>query len=284
MPYDIFCESSCDLPGELLDELNVKLIPLNVIIDGDTISNENLPMEEFYRLLRNGKDISTCAANINDYYEHFKPSLEAGLDILLMGFSSGLSSSVSNAGNSAQMLREEFPERKIIIVDTLAASGGHGMLVDIAAKKRGQGWSIEDTAEYIEDIKLKLCHFFTVASLFHLKKGGRVSAAAAVLGTIAGIKPILYMDENGKILLHSKSRGRKASIKDMIAMFDKHVVNPETQEIFISNCDCPQDAQYLADILSPRVKKVTVTNIGPVIGSHSGPETLALFFIGDSKI
>ena len=287
--YRIFTDSGSDLSVELAKQINVEVLPLHSVMTDakgtTTIDGTQLPVAEFYELLRKRYSAKTAAVNSDAFTEAFRPVLAAGEDVLYVGFSSGLSTTVNAAKIAAEDLAEEYPERKVIVIDTLAASLGEGLMVWLAAEKRDAGMSIEEVAEYLLSIRLNLCHWFTVDDLFFLKRGGRVSAATALVGTALGIKPIMHVDDEGHLTKVETARGRRKSVT---ALFDKmveSVVDPDGQTVFISHGDCREDAEYLASLIRERfaVKTVLIDYVGQVIGTHSGPGTLALFFLGAKR-
>ena len=286
--YVIYTDSSADLSPELVQETGVKLVPLSYTLDGVTAKNEESDITKlaaFYEKLRAGGMSITSAANAAEFEDAFRADLEAGKDILYIGFSSGLSSTVSAGATTAEELVKEYPGRKILVVDTLCASLGQGLLVYHCAKKKEAGASIEEVADYAEKTKLHLCHWFTVDDLHFLKRGGRVSAATAVVGSMLNIKPVLHVDNEGHLINVGKARGRAASIR-AIAEKMKQTASPalEKQTVFISHGDCLEDAETLAAIAREMgAADVRIGYIGPVIGSHSGPGTLALFFLGTER-
>lgn len=287
--YVILTDSSADLPAELYKELDLSLLPLTFLLDGETYENlpdgSTLPFHDFYEKLRGGSHVTTSAVNVEAFRQAFLPHLEAGRDILYLGFSSGLSSTYSAGHIAAQELAEEFPERKIICVDTLCASLGQGMLVYLTAKKRLAGATIEEAADFAEENKLHLCHWFTVDDLFFLKRGGRISAATALVGSALGIKPVLHVDDEGHLISVSKARGRKKSFAAMVEQMKQTAIDPSEQIPFISHGDCEDEAKELAEMVKKEfgVKDVIINHVGPVIGAHSGPGTMALFFLGTHR-
>lgn len=282
--YKLFIESSCDLTHEELKALDINLIPLKFICNGEALSNDEMGLDEFYKRLRAGEEFSTSAANISDYLDAFTPALEEGYDILHLAFSSGLSSSCQNAKLAAEELSKDYPDRKIYVVDSLCASMGHGLFGYLVAKKKEQGADIEEAKAYAEDLVPKISLSFTVQSLDHLHRGGRISGATALFGNLLGIKPLCYMNEEGKILMCGKVRGTKNALKSLYEKITEHGINLSEQTIFISHADDEKDAQMLADMLKDKVKEIHIGHIGPVIGSHCGPDTIALFFISDKKV
>lgn len=284
--YVIFTDSSCDLPKEVVSELGLEVVHLDVIVEGEEPkSNDKVDIPEFYNKLRNGKTASTSAVSIATFKDIFEPFFKEGKDIIYLGFSSGLSSTFNWGKTAGEELAEEYPDSRFYAVDTLAASLGQGLLVYLAAKKKLDGAGIEEVRDFVEENKLKLCHWFTVDDLFFLKRGGRVSAATAVMGTMLSIKPVLHVDDAGKLINVSKARGRKASIAALAARMEETAIDPANQTIFISHGDCLEEAEYLAELVKTKmgVKDILISPVGPVIGAHSGPGTMALFFIGTKR-
>ena len=284
--YLIVTDSSCDLPLDYAQKIGVKIIPLEVNIEGEgTKLNDEIDIKEFYSLLRSKKGVKTSAVNIDRFIEFFENVIAEDKDVLYIGFSSGLSATFMAAKNAAEELSEKYPDRKIVALDSLCASLGQGLLVTYAARKKKHGASFEDIVKYVENNKLNLCHWFTVDDLFFLKRGGRVSAATAVLGTALQIKPVLHVDNAGKLINVSKARGRDAAIKALVEKMKATAIKPQAQTVFISHGDCLDDANKLADMVRAEygIKDILISEIGPVIGAHSGPGTLALFFLGSER-
>lgn len=284
--YVILTDSSCDLPDDIVKKYQLEILQLDFIVEGEgSFHNDQADIEEVYSKLRNGANIKTSAANISQASEAIEALFNQKKDILYLGFSSGLSSTYQTVYMAGQELMEEYPERKMISVDTLAASMGQGLLVYKACQAKDAGKNLKENAQYIEDIKLKLCHWFTVDDLFFLKRGGRISGVTATVGTMLSIKPILHVDDEGHLINVSKVRGRKAAITELANRMEKLAVHPEDQDIFISHGDCIEDAEKLASIIKERFgnDRITISYVGPVIGAHSGPGTLALFFLGEHR-
>ncbi len=288
--FKIITDSTSDLPSGLVEELELHVIPMLFTVDGkdylNTPDERQLYSHDFYEMLRAGKTSTTTQINIEVFKEEMRPYLEKGLDVLYLGFSSGLSSTFNSARLAAAELTEDFPDRKIIIVDTLAASMGEGLLVYHAAMKKKQGMSLEETAAFVEENKLHLAHWFTVDDLNHLKRGGRVSGAAALIGTMLNIKPVLHVDDEGHLIPVDKVRGRRNSLAELVSHMEKTALSPGEQTVFISHGDAPEDAQYVEKLVRERfgVKTVYINPIGPVIGTHSGPGTVALFFLASKRL
>ena len=287
--YRIITDSCCDLTQTMADELDLTVAPLTVNYKGQEYQNfldgRSLDTHEFYMGLREGELTSTSAANPTLWAETMKPALEAGEDILVLAFSSGLSTTYNAACIAAEDLREQYPQRKIYVVDTLCASRGQGLLCYHVANRKAQGASLEEARDFAEENKLHLCHWFTVDDLHFLKRGGRVSATTAVVGSLLQIKPVMHMDNEGHLAVASKARGRKASIQAIANQIGISAYEPEKQTMFICHGDCLEDAQYLESILREtyHVPEVVTHFTGPVIGSHSGPGTLAVFFLGKER-
>lgn len=286
MSYRIITDTCCDFPQQMYEELNITAIPLCVRYQGaehDHYTDQWL--KDMYNGLRNGETASTSAVNPDGWASVIEPVLKSGEDALVLVFSSGLSTTYQSAVIAANELSEQYPDRKILVVDTLCASMGQGLLVWYACQKRDAGLSVEEVANWCESNKLNLCHWFTVDDLMYLKRGGRVSAATALIGTMLQIKPILHVDDEGHLISVSKTRGRKASIQALAAKLEELGLEGKNETVFISHGDCIEDAEYLAKLVKDRcgVKNVIISYVGGVIGSHSGPETLALFFLGKHR-
>lgn len=287
--YIIMTDSSCDLPLEIVNDLEISVLPLSLVIDDKKYYNyldeRDITFSEFYKLMRNKKTSKTSAVNPSDFVNEMEKFLKQGKDILYLGFSSGLSCTYNNANTAVDQLLKIYPDRKIYTVDTLCASLGQGLLVYLTAMEKQKGKSIEELRDFAENIKLKVCHWFTVEDLYHLKRGGRISSSTAVIGSMLGIKPILNVDDIGKLINVSKVRGRKASINELFNKVKENAIIPSQQTVFISHGDCLDDANYLADLLKKElnVKEVIINYVGPVIGTHSGPGTMSIFFLGNKR-
>ena len=284
--YQIITDSGCDLPQSLLDTLGVKSVPLYVNFRGaEQPDSVDEGIKELYDGLRGGEKATTSAVNPDRWAAMIEPSLAEGKDAVVIVFSSGLSTTYQSAVIAGQELTEKYPDRKVYVVDSLCASLGQGLLVWYACKKRDEGLSAPELAQWLEEHKLNLCHWFTVDDLMYLKRGGRISAATAVLGTMLSIKPVLHMDDEGHLINVSKARGRKASILALANKLKELGDGFDNSTVFISHGDCREDAQYLAEKLKAEygVKEVVIGYVGAVIGSHAGPGTLAFFFLGKHR-
>lgn len=285
--YVIYTDSSCDLSSELLKKRGVHYASLSFRFDGEEklYSNSDMPLKEFYDKMRDGAVAKTSAVNPDTFSAGFEQILKDGKDILYIGFSSGLSTTFNSARIAAENLKSDYPDRKIIVVDSLAASAGVALLVDLVIEKKNSGATIEEAAKYAEDLKLNICHWFTVDDLVYLKRGGRISPTAAFFGNMLGIKPVLHVDNEGHLVNVQKIRGRKMAIETLAAKCNETRRSDYPAIAYISNADCLDDANYLAKILEEKydVKTEVITDVGAVIGAHSGPGTLALFFVGSER-
>lgn len=285
--YIIVTDAGCDLSEQILNEYNISLVPLDVKFDNweQSRSSDKIDPKELYDNLRNGGVAKTSAANVDSFKQLFEKILKQGNDVLYIGFSSGLSCTCQNALIAANELKEVYNDRKIIVIDTLAASLGFGLLVYKAALLKQKGEDIDSVAKWVEETKLNMCHAFTVDDLMFLKRGGRVSAATALVGTVLGIKPVLHVDDQGKLINIGKTRGRKASIQELVNMMKTYAFKNTDEDVFISHGDCLEDAEYLAKLINEQLgfKNITIGLVGPTIGAHSGPGTLALFYFGSKR-
>ena len=287
--YIIMTDSSCDLPARLADEMALTVLPLSVYIEDTKYVNyldeREIAFSELYAKLRTKCPAKTSAINMNDFLTPMDEILKSGRDILYIGFSSGLSGTYNAGAAAAQEMAEKYPERKVYAVDSLCASMGQGLLVYHAWKHKQAGESIEQVRDWVLDNRLHLCHYFTIDDLMFLKRGGRVSGATAVVGSMLSIKPIMHVDNEGHLIKIGTARGRKASIRALADGAGKLGIDLENQVIFISHGDCLDEAEYLAGIMRERfhVMDVVISYVGPVIGAHSGPGTIALFFLGTER-
>ena len=284
--YKIITDSGCDLPADMLQNLNVEKIPLSVLFRGESRADSvDEGIKELYDGLRSGEVATTSAVNPEGWSSVIEPALQAGQDALVLAFSSGLSTTYQSAVIASNELMEKYPDRKIYVVDTLCASLGQGLLVWYACRKRDTGLELEALRDWVEANKLNLCHWFTVDDLMFLKRGGRVSATTALVGTMLQIKPVLHVDDEGHLVNVAKTRGRRASIDALAKKVAELGEGFDNETMFISHGDCLEDAQYLATQLKEKygVKHVHINYVGAVIGSHAGPGVLALFFMGKSR-
>ena len=286
--YVILTESSCDLSPELVAEADVEVLPLSFTIDGKNYPHypdaRAYPIADFYQRMREGAVAVTAAANVVELTEGMEQHLRQGRDVLFLCFSSGLSSTRDACAIAAEDLRERYPERKIYTVDTLAASGGQGLLVLLAGRKRKAGASIEEVRDFAEQTKLHVGHWFTVDDLVYLKRGGRVSSAAAVVGTMLNIKPVLHVDNEGHLIPMEKVRGRKAAIQALFRHMQETAL-PDQETVLINHADCLPEAQALAERIREEFhpKEVLIADLGPIIGAHTGPGLVTLFFLAEHR-
>ena len=280
--YVIFTDSSCDLSPEILAEWGIGSVSLTFRFSGEDkeYASGDMPATDFYQRMRDGGVAKTSAVNTQCFRDAFESVLKEGKDVLYVAFSSGLSTTCNSAITAADMLSAEYPDNKVVVVDSLAASAGLGLLLKLALDEKRAGKSIDEVASFVESIKLRICHWFTVEDLVYLKRGGRVSPTLAFVGNMLGIKPILHVEDEGHLVNVTKVRGRRPSIA---ALADKYteLADPAFGKVYISHGDCLADAELLASLIEKKhgVRTEIITYVGSVIGAHSGPGTLALFFV-----
>lgn len=285
--FVLMTDSCCDMPAQLAEELDLTVLPLSLLMGEASYRNfldgRELDFSEFYSRIRSGETATTSAISVGDFEEAMRPILESGKDILCLSFSSALSTTYQSAVIAAEEMAEAFPDGKVYVVDTLCASLGQGLLVYLCAQQKKAGKTLDEVRDYAEATKGKICHWFTVDDLNHLKRGGRVSSAAALFGTMLSIKPVLHVDDEGRLVAVSKARGRKASLTALADKMAETVTDPAV--VFISHGDCRADAELLAAEIRRRfpVEELMIHFVGPVIGNHSGPGTVALFFVGSRR-
>lgn len=289
MTFELITDSCANLTEEQIEELDLHIVSMLFTIGGEEcvsyIKGQHTDLKQFYDRMRQKEKVTTSQVNSETFIDMMEPMLQVGKDVLYIAFSSALSGTCQAANIAAETLREKYPERKIMVVDSLAASMGEGLLVYYAAQMRLEGKSIDEVAAWVIDNRLRLCHWFTVDDLFFLHRGGRVSSASAVLGTMLGVKPVLHVDDEGRLILVGKTRGRKKSLDQLVEHMVQTVENPQEQVIFISHGDAPEDAAYIERLIREKfqVKDIIINYIDPVIGGHSGPGTVALFFLGSKR-
>lgn len=286
--YVITTDNNSDLPESYYTEHGVGCMYLSYTMDGKNYTHGNfLPEHEFYEAMRNGSMPTTAQVNPENAKALLEPYVKAGKDILHIAFSSGLSGTYNSSRIAAQELMEEYPDRKIIVVDSLAASLGQGLLVYLAQQKKEQGEDLETVAKWAEKNKLHIIHLFTVNDLNHLYRGGRVSRTTAVVGSVLNIKPVLHVDNDGKLVAIGKVRGRKKSLLELVKLMDEKIGNyhDSCDTIFISHGDCEEEARYVEEKVKEKyqIKTVVINQVGATIGAHSGPGTMALFFVGEER-
>lgn len=287
--YAIITDSTANLTGAMIEKYQLEVLSLNYYVDGKEIKGYEKGKEndlaQFYQLMREQKEITTSLVNVAEAQELFERIIAEEKDILYIGFSSGLSGTYQAVSVVAEEMREAHPERKIETVDSLAAALGEGMLVHYAAQNRENGMSLEENLDWVQKHIQNLCHWFTVDDLFFLKRGGRISATTAVVGTALSIKPVLHVDEEGHLIARGKVRGRKKALDALVKHMEETAINPQDQMVYISHGDCLEDANYVADKVKEKlgVREVMVHILDPVIGAHAGPGTVALFYIGTER-
>ncbi|MBE5883319.1 MAG: DegV family protein [Lachnospiraceae bacterium] len=286
--FKIVTDSAADLPIEYLKEHDISCINLSYIVDGETYGHgKEIPSKEYYDMMRNGKMPTTSQVNPEEAKEHFAECVKENKEILCIAFSSGLSGTYNSMRIAAEEIMEEQPDCKIVVIDTLAASLGEGLLVHKAVVMRDAGKSLEEVAAWLNDRRLNMVHVFTVDDLFHLHRGGRVSKATAVVGTLAGIKPILHVDDEGHLIKIGTARGRKKSLQALVNCMEEKTkdYSEKNDVVFISHGDDLEAAEYVRDLIKERlgIEEFMINSIGPTIGAHSGPGTIALFFLGESR-
>lgn len=283
--FVIFADSSVDLPTEEINRYGLQIVNLHLFVSGKEEDIDTLDSHAFYDRLRAGEVASTSAPSPEEYTEKMIPVLESGKDILYLGFSEGLSCSYNNGKLAMEELAEKYPDRKLYHISTGCASTGHGLLTVLAARKQQAGATIEEVRDWVNENLLHLVHWFTVDDLMFLKRGGRISAVTAVAGTMLGIKPILHVDDEGHLINMSKARGRKASLQTMVDKVKEYAIKPETQTMAICHGDCLEEAEWIAEKLKAELKvpEVIISPTGTVIGAHSGPGTIAVFFLGTQR-
>lgn len=287
--YRIYTDATADMPEKLAQELHVNVIPMEVDMGGHTYlyepSGKEMTPEQFYERARTGEKATTSQITQYRFEEIFSPVLEAGEDVLYLAFSSALSGTCSAACMAAETLAEKYPGRRVVVIDTLAASFGETVLSYYAAKKKAAGASIDEVADWLRTYRNHMCHWFTVEDLMHLKRGGRVSAAAAVMGTMLQIKPVMHVDDEGRLIPVNKVRGRKASLKAIVKEMEKTHLADENELIIVGHSASEEDALYVKQMVEESMgyKNILVGQIGPVIGAHCGQGTMAVFYLGSKK-
>lgn len=285
--YVFFTDSTCDLSNELYEKYDIQRLCLKVNLDGQTYEDngKDLDPKDLYERMANGSTPTTMQVNVQQFIDAFTPSLQAGKDIIYLGFSSGLSGTYNSACIAATELSETFPERKIYTVDSLAAAGGEGLFAILMGQRRLDGANIEELRDWAEATKFKIMHFFTVNDLFHLHRGGRVSKTSAIIGTLAGIKPAMFVDNNGKLCVGSKVRGRNTALKTIVNKLAECAIDTENSIGIVNHANAPEEAQMVADLMKEKMnfKDVLILPLGPVIGTHTGQGCMAVFAVGSER-
>ncbi len=289
MTFRILTDSACNLTETMIDEFELEVLPLTFMVDGEEhqsyLKGRKTDLKQFYTMMREGKMITTSLPKLDASEATIRSMAEAGNDVLYIGFSSGLSGTFGAIDLLIEEIKKDYPDQTFISIDSRAASGGQGLLVYLACQKKKSGATLEETAAYVETMKDKICHWFTVDDLMFLFRGGRVSKTSAWAGTMLNIKPVLHVDDEGKLIPMEKMRGRRKAVKALVDHMEKTADRPIEGPIFITHGDCIEDVQYLEELITEQFGPVDFVEnyIDPVIGAHSGPGTLALFFIGAHK-
>lgn len=289
MSFEIVTDSSCNLPEDIIDRYGLHILSLRFLVGGKEYysytKGEITDLAQFYTMMRNKEEITTSQISSDICTRLFESLLQDGKDVLYIGFSSALSGTYQVGYLALEELKKKYPERKIYAVDTLGASLGEGLLVYHAANLREDGKSIEEVNDWLLENRLHLCHWFTVDDLFFLQRGGRVSGTVAIFGTLLNVKPVMHMDNEGRLIFVTKVRGRKRSLDALVERLNQTAINPSEQSIFITHGDCLEDAQYVAKKIEEKYhpKEIIINWVDPVIGAHSGPGTVALFFLGTER-
>ena len=288
--YALTCSSTADLPIDFVKKHNIAVLPYQFFMDGEEYYDDqgtSISTHDFYEKMRAGSIPTTSIVNVDRYIAFFKPFLEAGQDILHLEFSSGLSGSFDNAVAAAEKLKKLYPQRKILVVDSLSAARGYGLFVHLIVLKKENGVSLEEVYEYAENLKLKIIHWFAVDGLEYLRRGGRISRSSAFWGTMLNIKPVLAFNKEGKIIPVEKIRGRKKSLLVMVDQMESDLDADHSEIVYIGHGDAYEDAVWVAEQIKSRfktVKEVFIHYIGPVIGAHSGPSTIAIHYVGKNRV
>lgn len=287
--FVIMTDSCCDMTAAMARELELSVLPLSLHM-GDAVyrnwlDGRDIAFPDFYSRVRRGEDATTAAVSVGDFEGEMRRILRSGRDVLCINFSSALSTTYQSAVIAAREAVEEFPEGTVHVVDSLCASLGQGLLVWLCVQEKRRGRTLEEVRTFAEETKGRICHWFTVDDLNHLKRGGRISAATALFGTMLSIKPVMHVDDGGHLVPVGKARGRRASLLALVDEMEKTAIDPKNQTVFISHGDCLEDAEFLAEEIRRRLgtETIHINYVGPVIGSHSGPGTMALFFLGKTR-
>lgn len=289
MSFQIITDSAANLPKNIIRELGIRVLSLSFFVGNEEhksyMEDQEFDYPVFYDTLRNKEHIKTSLINSDVFIKEFEAILESGKDVLALIVSSGISGTFQAAKIAADTVRDKYPERKLVVIDTLSASLGEGLLVYYAAKMRDEGKSIDETADWVYKNRLGMVHQFTVDDLFFLKRGGRLSGGVAIVGTILQIKPVLHVNNDGALVAQSKVNGRKKSIHAIVDRFKENAINPEEQVVAIVHGDCLKEAEYLAEKVRSevKVKDIIMEYLDPVLGAHAGPGTLALFYLGKER-
>ncbi len=287
--FVIMTDSCCDMSAAMARELGLVVLPLSLHMGEAVYRNQldgsEIGFSDFYSRIRGGETATTSAVSVGDFETEMRRILDEGRDILCINFSSALSATYQSASIAAGELKESYPDREVLVVDSLCASLGQGLLLWLCVQEQKKGRSLREVRDFAEETKGRICHWFTVDDLNHLKRGGRINAATALFGTMLSIKPVLHVDDGGHLVSVGKARGRRASLLALADHMAETALDPRNQTVFISHGDCEEDARFLADEIRRRfgTEHIYINYVGPVIGNHSGPGTMALFFVGTPR-
>lgn len=288
MNYKLFSDSTCDLTPELADELDVEIIPMQFSLDdkfyNHYLDGREMSFEDFYKALSDGADAKTAQVQYEIFSEHFEPCLKEGKDIVYICFTSGLSGTYNTSKIAIEELLEKYPDRKITVIDSLCASAGEGYLCYLAGLKYQEGISFDEMVDFVENNKMKIAHWFVVDDLEQLKKGGRIGALSAAFGKALQIKPLISVDNEGKLVAVSKIRGNAKVYSTLCERVKRDAENLSEQTIFVAHAECPEKAEKLKEMISPFVKDVKIMKIGPIIGSHVGQGMCAMLCVGERNL
>lgn len=286
--FVILTDSCCDLPQHVVADLGLSVIPLSVQLGDERFYNrpgEGPDTHTFYQRLFDGEPAQTSAPNVGEFKDFFRPFLQAGKDLLYIAFTSALSATYQNGTIALEELQEEFPEAKVFAVDSLCASLGQGLLVDLTVQEQRKGKTIEEVYGFCQEIKGKIHHWVTVGNLTQLRRGGRLTAAKAIFGSILQVKPIIHVDSKGRLVAVGTIKGRKKAVAHLVEQMQEMIVDAAGQRCYIVNSDCTPEAEALAEVLKEKfpISEVVIGDIGPVIGAHTGKDTIAVFFVGQER-
>lgn len=288
MDYKLFCDSTCDLTIELANEIGIEIIPMQFSVDDNNyrhyLDEREMSLNDFYSALKNGADVTTAQVQYETFANSFEPFLKEGKDIIYICFTSGMSGTFNTCKIAIEELKEKYPERKICVIDSLCASAGEGYLAYLAGLKMKDGYTFDELCEYIENTKMRICHWFVVDDLDQLKKGGRIGALSAAFGKALQIKPLISVDNDGKLIATAKIRGNVKTYSTLIERAERDAADLSNQTIFIAHSECEEKAEKLKDMVSPLVKEVKIVKVGPIIGSHVGQGMFALVFQGERNL
>lgn len=288
MDYKLFCDSTCDLTDEIAKEQNIEIIPMQFSVDNKNYSHyldeREMTLSDFYAALKNGANVTTAQVQYDTFANSFEPFLKEGKDIIYICFTSGMSGTYNTCKIAVEELKEKYPERKICVIDSLSASVGEGYLAYLAGVKMNEGASFGELCDYIENTKMKICHWFVVDDLDQLKKGGRIGALSAAFGKALQIKPLISVDNDGKLIAVAKIRGNMKTYSTLIDRANRDGVNLKEQTVFVAHAECPEKAEKLKEMVAPLVKEVKIFKVGPIIGSHVGQGMFALAFQGERNL